>query len=219
MNNVLFEIGLEELPARFIDHAEQQLIEKTEQWLKELRVNYKSLSSFSTPRRLAILIHGISEKQSSTKEEVRGPSEKIAKDSEGNWTKAAIGFTKGQGKSTEDIYVKQIKETNYIFVENYIEGKSTHEILPSFQQIIESINFPENMHWDTESIRYARPIRWLFALYNKEIIPFEIAHVPTSNITFGHRFLGEKIVLEDPLAYEDQLKENFVIAHAQQRED
>lgn len=218
MNNVLFEIGLEELPARFIDNAEKQLTERTEQWLKDLRISYQSIESFATPRRLAILIHGISEKQSSKKEEVRGPSEEIAKDQEGNWTKAAIGFTKGQGKTTDDIYIKDIDGKNYIFIENYIEGKPTYEKLPSFQEIIESIQFPESMHWDSESIRYARPIRWLVALYNEQIIPFEIAHVETGNQTYGHRFLGTEIILQDPLAYEEKLKENYVIANAKERE-
>ena len=216
--HVLFEIGLEELPAGYVDDAETQLAEKTAKWLKDLRISYETITSYSTPRRLAVLIQGMAEEQTTIEEEAKGPAVKIAKDSEGNWTKAAIGFTKGQGKTVDDIYTKEIKDTTYIFVKKHIEGQQTAELLPEFQAIIESITFAKNMHWGEETLRYARPIRWLVAMYGEEIIPFEIAHVQTSNITYGHRFLGEKIVLEDPTDYEHQLKKNFVIADAKERE-
>ena len=218
MNDVLFEIGVEELPARFIDDAEKQLVDKTKQWLTELRIDYDSISSFSTPRRLAVIIHQIADQQKSIREEVRGPSEKIAKDEEGNWTKAAIGFTKGQNKTTDDIYVKEVNGTNYVFVEKFIEGKPTIDLLPSFKNIIESIHFPESMRWGTESITFSRPIRWLVALYNDQIIPFTIANVKTSNKTYGHRFLGNEIAIKDPLTYEEKLADHFVIANATNRE-
>lgn len=216
--NVLFEIGLEELPARFIDDAEAQLLSKTEKWLEELHVSYDSVTSFSTPRRLAVLITGVAEEQTTIKEEARGPAEKIAKDTDGNWSKAAVGFTKGQGKTTDDIYLKEIKGTNYTFVKNYIEGKPTIDLLPSFQSIIESIQFSNNMRWGAEAIRYVRPIRWLVGLYNDQVIPFEIAQVKSSNITYGHRFLGETISLKSPAEYEKRLRENFVIVDPKERE-
>src|SRR5690625_4443303 len=107
-NNVLFEIGLEELPARFIDDAENQLYKKTNDWLKELRIDFATITAFSTPRRLAVIIKGIAAEQTNIQEEVRGPSEKIAIDEQGEWSKAAIGFTKGQGKTTNDIYIKDV---------------------------------------------------------------------------------------------------------------
>lgn len=217
-SNVLFEIGLEELPARFIDNAEKQLLSNTKKWLEDLRISYKEINSFSTPRRLAVLIKGISDQQLTIKEEVRGPSEQIAKDKDGNWSKAALGFSKGQGKAIEDIYTKEIKGTNYIFVEKHIEGKPTTEILPSFKSIIESIEFSQNMRWANETMRYARPIRWLVALYNEKVIPFEIAQVKASNKTNGHRFLGSEIMLNDPLQYESLLSQEFVIANKEKRE-
>lgn len=216
--HVLFEIGLEELPAGYVDDAEKQLADNTAKWLKDLRISYEAITSFSTPRRLAVLIQGMAEEQTTIEEEVKGPAVKIAKDSEGNWTKAAIGFTKGQGKTVEDIYTKEIKGTTYIFVKKHIEGQQTAMLLPGFKAIIESITFAKNMHWGEEKIRYARPIRWLVAMYGEKIIPFEIAHVQTSNITYGHRFLGEKIVLANPTNYQHQLKKNFVIADAKERE-
>src|SRR5690625_689202 len=99
-NHVLFEIGIEELPARFIDDAEKQLRDKTNQWLTGSRIDFDTIISYSTPRRLAVLIKGNASEQTSVKEEVRGPSEQIAKDKQNEWTKAAIGFAKGQGKTT-----------------------------------------------------------------------------------------------------------------------
>ncbi|MGP4107241.1 glycine--tRNA ligase subunit beta [Virgibacillus sp. L01] len=216
--DVLFEIGLEELPARFIDKAESQLISKTKDWLDDLRISYDSITSFSTPRRLAVLIKDVAETQSSLEEEVKGPAVNIAKDDEESWTKAAIGFTKGQGKTVEDIYTNDVKGTTYIFVKRHIIGKDTFELLPSFKEIIESIQFPKNMRWAEQSLRYARPIRWIAALYEDQVIPFEIADVSTSNFTFGHRFLGRRITLTSPSDYQFELKDNYVIADPNERE-
>ncbi|MFD2046093.1 glycine--tRNA ligase subunit beta [Ornithinibacillus salinisoli] len=217
--NVLFEIGLEELPARFIDDAEKQLITKTTNWLNELRISFESITGYSTPRRLAILIENMAEEQTTIEEEAKGPSIKIAKDEDGNWTKAAIGFTKGQGKSTDDIYIKEIKGASYIFVKKHIEGKASKELLPAFKEIVEAIPFGKNMRWGEQTLRYARPIRWLVALYGKEVIPFEVANVKSSNMTFGHRFLGKEIVLTNPLSYKEQLENNYVIVEASKREE
>lgn len=216
--NVLFEIGLEELPARFIDDAEKQLREKTKKWLEELRITYTSVTSFSTPRRLAVLINQVAEEQNTVVEEAKGPALKIAKDEHDYWTKAAIGFTKGQGKTTEDIYTKEINGTEYIFVEKHIEGKPVFDLLPSFKGIIESIQFDNNMRWGKETLRYARPIRWLVALYGGQVVPFEIAQVKTSNLTYGHRFLGKAISLQKPEEYEAELQQNFVIADSKVRQ-
>ncbi|RDW19221.1 glycine--tRNA ligase subunit beta [Oceanobacillus arenosus] len=216
--DVIIEIGLEELPARFIDDAEKQFLEKAANTLTELRIPYDSITSFSTPRRLAVQIQGVAAFQTTIEEEAKGPAESIAKDADGNWTKAAIGFTKGQGKTPEDIYLKEIKGINYIFIKKHIEGKPTMELLPVFKEIIEGIQFGKNMRWSTETLRYARPIRWLVALFGNEVIPFEIAHVQTGNKTFGHRFLGKEIILDNPLQYQSALLESYVIVDSKERE-
>lgn len=217
-NDVLFEIGLEEVPARFIDDAETQLINKTKKWLKENRISYQEITSYSTPRRLAVLILDVKETQATVEEEVKGPSLNIAKDDEENWTKAAIGFTKGQGKTVGDLYTKEVNGTPYVFIKNHIKGKDTVEILPSFKEVIESLHFDHNMRWGNKSIRYIRPIRWLVALYGDQVIPFEIADVHTSNTTYGHRFLGGQISLTDPRSYETTLQEQSVIVEPNKRE-
>jgi len=217
-NHVLFEIGVEELPARFIDEAENQLFAKTKDWLEKSRIDYGEIITYSTPRRLAVVIKSIAKEQTTIKEEVRGPSVNIAKDENGEWTKAAIGFTKGQGKTVDDIYFKNVGETPYVFVTKEIKGRPTKDILPSFKNIVTSIQFPQSMRWGSESIAYARPIRWLVALYNQDIIPFKIANVETSNITYGHRFLGDHITINDPREYEQTLAEQYVIVDKEKRE-
>lgn len=216
-HDVLFEIGMEELPARFIPDAESQLKLHTIKWLDDLRISYSDVISYSTPRRLAVHIKGIAQAQTSVAEEVKGPQMNIAKDADGNWTKAAVGFTKGQGMSTDDIYVKDIKGVPYVFIEKNITAKYTGELLPSYKQIIEELSFPQTMRWGRETLRFARPIRWLVALYGDEVIPFEIAGVKTSNKSFGHRFLGDEITVGTPRAYRQTLKENYVIVSAQER--
>lgn len=216
--HVLFEIGLEELPARFIRSAEEQLHDKTINWLDERRLTYKQVTCFSTPRRLAVLIDGIAEKQTSITKELRGPSEKIAKDKDGNWSKAALGFVRGQQQTTDDIYVKDVKNTPYIFVQQHIEGKETAELLPDFKDILASIHFPQTMRWGTGSFKYARPIRWLVAMMNDQIIPLEMAGIKSGHITYGHRFLGHTIELQHAVEYENKLRDSFVIAHPKERE-
>ncbi|KAB8128738.1 glycine--tRNA ligase subunit beta [Gracilibacillus oryzae] len=216
--NVLFEVGLEEMPARFMNHTEVQLREKTEAWLNELRLNFEEIATYITPRRFAVVIKNLQTKQADQEEEVKGPAEKIAKDENGNWSKAAIGFSKGQGKDVDDIYFKEVNGTNYIFVKKFIEGKKVDELLPQFKEIILSLHFPKNMRWANQNLRFIRPIKWLVALNHENIIPFEITGVETDRVTYGHRFLGGEIVINDPLQYEELLEKEYVIADAEKRE-
>lgn len=217
-NQVLFEIGTEEIPARFIEQTEEQLKNMVEKWLQDVRISYTKTTSYSTPRRFTILIDEIDEEQSTVIEEVRGPQINIAKDDAGNWTKAAIGFTKAQGKSLSDIYTKMNKGNEYIFVEKTHEGKATKSILPEFKKIIDSLQFPQTMTWGSQSYKFARPIRWLVALFNDEVIPFEIAGVHTGNKTYGHRFLGDAVTISSPTEYEAIMENQYVIANPIKRE-
>ena len=215
--NVLFEVGLEEMPARFIKDTERQLQTKTALWLNENRLTYQTLKTFITPRRFTVQIIDLADKQPDLEIEVRGPAKKIALDDQGEWSKAAIGFTKGQGASVEDIYYQEIKDTEYIFVKKFTAGKSATELLPSFKEVILSLNFPKNMRWANNNLRYIRPIKWILALNDDELIPFDINGVKSGKNTFGHRFLGEEITLTDPLEYQAKLKEQFVLADRKER--
>ncbi|WJE14423.1 glycine--tRNA ligase subunit beta [Halobacillus sp. ACCC02827] len=214
---VLFELGVEELPARFIDDAIGQLKEKTIAWLEENRIPYGAVKDFATPRRLAVQITDVAEKQPDVEEEAKGPAKKIALDEEGNWTKAAIGFSKGQGKGVDDIYFKEIGGTEYVHVNKYIEGQETFELLKQFREVFLSLSFPKNMRWGDRDLRYVRPIRWIAALFGEEVIPFTIENVEAGKTTFGHRFLGGKTTIPSADQYEQIMKDQNVLASAEER--
>ncbi|MCP3025648.1 glycine--tRNA ligase subunit beta [Halobacillus sp. A5] len=218
-NTILFELGLEELPARFIDDAEKQLAENTKTWLEEQRIPYQSIKSYSTPRRLAVQIFGVESKQPDIEEEAKGPAKKIALTDSGEWSKAAAGFTKGQGKSVEDIYFKEIKGVEYVHITKYIKGKDTSVLLQSFKDVFLGLNFPKNMRWGDFNLRYVRPIRWITAFYGDEVIPLEIENVQSSNETYGHRFLGTHTTLKHADSYEEALKQQNVIADKNERKE
>lgn len=217
--DLLLEIGLEEMPARFVTGSIEQLTSKIENWLKEKKISFESITHFSTPRRLAVIAYGVSTSQEDVEEEAKGPAKKIAVDHEGNWSKAAIGFTKGQGMSVEDIYFKEINGVEYAHVRKFTKGQATKEILPEIEHIITGLTFPKNMRWANETLKYIRPIKWLLAIYGSETIPFAITNVSTSNRTIGHRFLGKEVEIGTPEEYVTKLLAEFVMVNAEERKN
>ncbi|WP_066049778.1 glycine--tRNA ligase subunit beta [Robertmurraya korlensis] len=217
--DLLLEIGLEEMPARFVTGSIEQLTSKIENWLNEKKIAFDSISHFSTPRRLAVIAYGVSSSQEDVEEEAKGPAKKIAVDHEGNWSKAAIGFTRGQGMSVDDIYFKEINDVEYAHVRKFTKGQPTKEILPELEHIITGLTFPKNMRWANETLKYIRPIKWLLAIYGTEVIPFAITNVSTSNRTNGHRFLGKEVEIGSPEEYVTKLLGEFVIANAKERKE
>ena len=215
--NLLLEIGLEEMPARFITDSINQLASKVESWLSSYHIGYDSINIYSTPRRLAVLVLNVDERQEDSVEEAKGPAKKIAMTETGEWSKAAIGFTRGQGMTVEDIVFKEINGVEYAHVSKFIKGQETANLLVELQGIVKSLTFPKNMHWADLEMRYVRPIKWLVALFGSEVIPFEIAGVKTGNITRGHRFLGEEAQLTKPEEYEEILLGQYVVADAEKR--
>ncbi|ARV47309.1 glycine--tRNA ligase subunit beta [Bacillus inaquosorum] len=210
--DLLLEIGLEEMPARFLNESMVQLGEKLTGWLKEKNINHGEVKLFNTPRRLAVFVKDVAEKQDDIKEEAKGPAKKIALDVDGNWTKAAIGFSKGQGANVEDLYIKEVKGTEYVFVQKFQAGQETKSLLSELSGLVTSLHFPKNMRWGNEDLRYIRPIKWIVALFGQDVIPFSITNVESGRTTQGHRFLGHEVSIESPSAYEEQLKEQHVIA-------
>lgn len=210
--NLLLEIGLEEMPARFVTDSMNQLGEKMEAWLTKQRIQFADIRLLSTPRRLAVLVTDVAEKGQDTLVESKGPAKKIALDETGNWTKAAIGFAKGQGVQLEDLSFKAQKGIEYVFTEKRIKGQDTIDLLPELKEIILSLSFPKNMKWATYDLKYIRPIQWICALFGRDIIPIEITDTQSGRHSFGHRFLGKKIDITEPSNYEQQLLGEYVIA-------
>ena len=218
--NLLLEIGLEEMPARFITDSINQLASKVENWLNTNNIGFDAIKLYSTPRRLALLVLNVDERQEDSEEEAKGPAKKIALNESGEWSKAAIGFTRGQGLTVEDIYFKEINGVEYAHVKKFIKGQETSDLLVEMKAIIAGLTFPKNMRWADLELRYVRPIKWLVAMFGNEIIPFDIAGVQTGNVTRGHRFLGEGVIqLSDPQEYEEALLGQYVVADAQKRKD
>lgn len=213
----LLEIGLEEMPAHVVTPSINELAEKTEKYLKENRISFDKVQKFSTPRRLALEISGLADKQPDIDEEVKGPAEKIAKDAEGNWSKAAIGFTRGQGLTPDDITFKDIKGTNYVFVNKHVTGKPVTDVLSSLIDVVADMNFPTMMKWGTNKFQFIRPIKWIVALLDTEVVPMELVGVKSGRKSLGHRFLGNEVSIANAVDYETDLNKEFVIVDADKR--
>ena len=213
----LFEIGTEEMPAHVVERSVKQLAQRTEKFLKEKGLKFKCTKTFSTPRRLTVLVEDLAEKQEDIDEIKKGPAKKIALDQDKNWTKAAQGFARGQGMTTDDIYFDKLKGTEYAYVHVKKEGKKTSDILLGMSEIIKSMTFPTKMRWDSHDFEFVRPIHWLVSLYGSDVIPVKILDITAGRKTAGHRFLGDSVVLANSSDYEDALKDQFVIVDATKR--
>ena len=217
-HDLLLEIGLEEIPAHIVIPSQEQLAERVQTFLQENRLSFGEVESFSTPRRLAVLIHSLVEKQNDEKKLVKGPAKHIALSEDGTWSKAAKGFVKGQGLTTEDIYFKEIKGVEYVYVEKFIPGKMTMEIVQHLDKVVTAMTFPVSMHWADYALRYIRPIHWITALLDETIIPFTVLDIKTGRESRGHRFIGKEISISTASNYEKDLKGEYVIANAKKRE-
>lgn len=215
----LLEIGLEEMPAKYITASAKQLKERATEWFKEKKIEVSNIETYSSPRRLTILAKDVAIKQEDQIEEAKGPAKKIAFDEKGEWSKAAQGFARSQGVAPEDLSFQEIKGTEYIYIKKEVKGLETSILLPEFKKIITDMTFPVSMHWSDCDLRYIRPIKWLIALFGTEVIPFEVAGVKTGNETRGHRFLGQKATIHSPADYEKVLLEQFVVADADARKE
>ena len=215
----LFEIGTEEMPAHVVPRSVNQLADRTRKFLKENGLKFKDIKTFSTPRRLTILVEDLAEKQDDIDEVKKGPAKKIAQDADGNWTKAAQGFARGQGMTTDDIYFEDLQGTEYAYVHVQKEGKKASDILLGMSEIIKAMTFPTKMRWDSNDFEFVRPIHWLVSLFGNEVIPVKILDITAGRKTEGHRFLGDSVVLANADDYEDALKDQYVIANAEERKD
>lgn len=210
-NSYLLEVGVEEMPAHVVTPSIKQLHQRVADYLKEERISFDEIQEFATPRRLALLIRGLADKQPDVDETVKGPAKKIAQDSDGNWTKAAIGFTRGQGATVDDIEFREVKGEEYVFVEKHIAGKPVAKVLAGLPNVITAMDFPTLMKWGYNNLQFIRPIRWLVSLLNDQVVPFSILDVAAGRTTRGHRFLGHDIELATAEDYEAELEKEFVI--------
>ncbi|MFC2633642.1 MAG: glycine--tRNA ligase subunit beta [Veillonella parvula] len=207
--DLLFEIGAEEIPAGFMPNILGQLKQLAETKLNDAHLPFESIATYGTPRRLALIVKGLADASAEISERHKGPSASIAYDADGNATKAAIGFARGKGLDVADLVV----EDGYIYAETKTAGVPAKDIVTDMlPQLITGLNFPKSMHWGNLDAKFVRPVRWLVALLDEEVIPVEFATVKSGNVTRGHRFLGaDEITIKNAASYVDTLKENFVM--------
>ena len=213
----LMEIGLEEIPAHVVTPSAAQLVEKTEKFLKEQRMDFDEVQTYSTPRRLTVKVTGLADKQPDIQEEAKGPAKKIAYDKDGNWSKAAQGFARGQGVSVDDIFFKELKGTEYVYVKKFIEGKAAADVMQGMRDVAMDLKFPTMMRWGTNDFQYVRPIRWIVAMLDDQVIPFKILNIESGNVSQGHRFLGKPVELKSADDYVEALRSEKVIVDATER--
>ena len=215
--DLLFEIGAEEIPAGFMPNILGQLKQLAETKLNDAHLPFESIATYGTPRRLALIVKGLTDTSAEISERHKGPSASIAYDADGNATKAAIGFARGKGLDVADLVV----EDGYIYAETKTAGVPAKDIVTDMlPQLITGLNFPKSMHWGNLDAKFVRPVRWLVALLDEEVIPVEFATVKSGNVTRGHRFLGaDEITIKNASSYVDTLKENFVMVDQDARRE
>lgn len=215
--DLLFEIGAEEIPAGFMPNILGQLKQLAETKLNDAHLPFESIATYGTPRRLALIVKGLADTSAEISERHKGPSASIAYDADGNATKAAIGFARGKGLDVTDLVV----EDGYIYAETKTAGVPAKDIITDMlPQLITGLNFPKSMHWGNLDAKFVRPVRWLVALLDEEVIPVEFATVQSGNVSRGHRFLGaDEITIKNASSYVDTLKENFVMVDQDARRE
>lgn len=214
MSKYLLEIGVEELPYKFILSAESQLKDSFKKFLDTNKIGYSDIEVLTTPRRLAVIIDNISDSQPDSTKIFKGPIKKIAYDENGNLSKAGEGFAKKNGLNPEDLYV----ENDYVMAKVEIKGISTKELLAqSIPNIILKLQGSHFMRWSTHEEKFSRPIRWIVSLYNNEELKVQILDIESSKYSRGHRSYKEQIEINNPDEYKEKLRKGYVIVDQNER--
>ena len=219
-NKYLFEIGVEELPANYILPAIDFMVNYFSNQLQNHKIKFESIEKYSTPRRLTIIIRNLPNRQKDSQKEIIGPPKKIAFDSNRNFNQVGLGFLKKQNLSKKDIVIKKLEKGEYLSATKIIKGKITEEILKQISiEIIGKIQFPKTMRWSENSISFARPIRWILAIFNQNILDFQFGNIRSNSFSFGNRFenLHNKLTINSIDGYKSKLEKHFVIVEREKR--
>lgn len=219
VKNLLVELGLEEMPAYVVTPSMKQLRDKMGAFLTDHRLSFEKIEMFSTPRRLAVRVVGLADKQSDLTEDFKGPSKKIALDADGNFTKAAEGFVRGKGLTVEDITFREIKGEEYVYVTKEEVGRPVEEIIPAVTEVLQALTFPVSMHWANNTFEYIRPVHTLTVLLDEQAFDLDFLDIKSGRTSRGHRFLGQETEIASADSYEDDLRAQFVITSPLERGD
>lgn len=217
--DLLLEIGVEELPARFIPTAMEQLQQIVTDLLTESRIGFGPVKTFGTPRRLALLVTGVSERQQGIEQEMKGPPVRAAFTPDGEPTPAATGFAAAQGVDLSALVRRTTPTGEYVFAVKKESGRPTKDGLPDLlARLVIALEFPKSMRWGSGDFRFARPVRWLVALFGDEVVPFEVEGLRSGRTTRGHRFASSgEIEIHSAPEYEQRLLDAHVVADPQVR--
>jgi len=219
MPSLLLEVGCEELPARFVEPARRQLAELLRAELERERLPAASVRTWATPRRLAALATGLPDRQPDAAREVRGPAAHVAFDAAGRPTAAAVGFARSQGVSVESLERRTTPAGEYVFARRAERGRPALDVLAELlPRVVTSLAFPKTMRWAGHDLRFARPIRWLVALLDDRVVPFELAGVRSGRLTYGHRQLSPgPHAVRHAEEYEEVTRAAYVLADREAR--
>ena len=214
MSKYLLEIGVEELPYKFITSVKKQLESSFNNFFKSNNVVFDKIEVLTTPRRLVVIVDGLADCQPDSTKIFKGPVKTIAYDSQGNLTKAGEGFAKKNGINPESLYI----EGDYVFAKLEVKGLSTKDlIVNNLQSLILKLQGSHFMRWSTHDEKFSRPIRWIVSLYNDEELKVQILDIVSSRISRGHRSYEGEVVINNPDEYKDSLKSAYVIVDQEER--
>ncbi len=218
---LLLEIGTEEIPSGYLESGLRELRRLAESYLRDNRIEMEGgLYTYGTPRRLVLVGKAIADRQEDTIQELTGPPKKTAFDEEGNPTKAALGFAKKQGVSVDELQLLETPKGEYLHFKRKMPGRPTIELLSEIlPELIANIPWPKSMRWGSGGFTFVRPIHWVLALFNGEVIPFEVAGVRSGNKSRGHRFMAPQIMeIDDLQDYLRKMNEGSVVIDQRERE-
>lgn len=215
MSKYLLEIGVEELPYKFIPSAIKQLKDSFGKFLNENNIGFENINVMATPRRLAVIIEGLVDAQPDSEKVFKGPIKKIAYDENGNLSRAGEGFAKKNNIDPKDLYV----EGDYVYAKVFNKGKSTKELLPEkIPNLILKLQGSHFMRWSTHDEKFSRPIRWIVSIYNNEELPVQILDIKSSRFSRGHRSYTEPVEIKNIDDYKDELRKAYVIVDQNERQ-
>jgi len=218
-NELLFEIGTEEIPAGFLSKAVGDMEDIIHKSLTEKRIPFAGIKCMATPRRLVLYIAEVAQKQEDQTIEKKGPAKKAAFDENGNPTKAALGFAKGQGLEIADLETIVTEKGEYLGARKTLAGQPTANLLPEIMtNFLLAIPFRKSMRWANYDLRFARPLHWILALYSGNVVPLKIEDIESGNTSRGHRFMSpDPFVVSNFADYLNKTRQNYVIADQSER--
>jgi glycyl-tRNA synthetase beta chain len=218
---LFLEIGTEEIPAGFLPVAQADLERLLRKEFEAARIAHGDVTTYATPRRLAISVADVAPEQQRQELDLMGPSVKVAFDADGNPSKAAMGFARSNGVDVADLGRIETEKGEYVHISKVVEGRPTSEILPEMlPRVIGSIPFKKSMRWKDLDIRFARPMHWIVALFDGDVVPFTFGNLSSGVLSRGHRFMApDSFTVRDAQSWLEQCEEQFVLPQPDKRKE